>query len=73
MKKEKRNKELTWKAKIAIWLKKPENILLLIILGIVTVIGIMDNNLDIILIVYGCAFLYGLLIGGIFYIKDKFF
>lgn len=73
MKKEKRNKELTWKAKITIWLKKPENILLVIILAIVTVIGIMDNNLDIIFIVYGCAFLYGLLIGGIFYIKDKFF
>ena len=73
MKKEKRNKSFMTKNKIVFWVKKPENIALIFLLIIVTIIGIIDDKLDIILIVYVVAFLFGLLIGTIFYLKDKFF
>ncbi|MCD0476653.1 hypothetical protein LPB87_19850 [Flavobacterium sp. EDS] len=73
MKKRKKNKSLTTKEKIIFWVKKPENIALIFLLIIVTIIGIIDDKLDIILIVYVVAFLFGLLIGTIFYLKDKFF
>jgi hypothetical protein len=73
MKKEKRSKSFTVKDKVVFWVKKPENIVLMIILTIVTIIGIMDDNLEIIATVYTFAFLFGLLLGMIFYLKDKFF
>lgn len=40
---------------------------------IVIVIGIIDGNLETIVIVYASLFLFGLLIGVIFYLKDNFF
>ena len=57
--------------KLIVWVKKPENIVFLILMMIVTVIGIIDGNLETIAIVY--ASLFGLLIGVVFYLKDKFF
>ena len=59
--------------KFIVWVKKPENIVFLLLMMIVTVIGIIDGNLEIIVIVYASLFLFGLLIGVIFYLKDKFF
>lgn len=59
--------------KLIVWVKRPENIVFLILMMIVTVIGIIDGNLEIIVIVYASLFLFGLLIGVIFYLKDKFF
>jgi len=59
--------------KLIVWVKKPENIVFLILMMIVTVIGIIDGNLEIIAIVYASLFLFGLLIGVKFYLKDKFF
>jgi hypothetical protein len=73
MKKEKISKSFTIKDKVISWVKKPENIVLMIILTIVTIIGIMDDNLEIIILVYAIAFLFGVLLGVIFYLKDKFF
>lgn len=73
MKKEKRSKSFTIKDKVIFWVKKPENIVLMVVLIIVTIIGIMDDNLEIIAIVYTFAFLFGILLGIIFYLKDKFF
>jgi hypothetical protein len=73
MKKEIRNKSLSIKQKTAFWAKKPENIVLIIILTIVTIIGIIDDNLEIIAMVYAFTFVFGLLLGMIFYLKDKFF
>lgn len=61
------------KEKVIFWVKKPENIVMIIILTIVTIIGIIDGNLEIIAIVYAFALLFGLLLGVIFYLKDKFF
>jgi len=40
---------------------------------IVTVNGIIDGNLEIIVLVYASLFFFGLLIGVIFYLRDKFF
>jgi hypothetical protein len=59
--------------KLIVWVKKPENIVFLILMMMVAVIGIIDDNLEIIVIVYVSLFLFGLLIGVIFYLKDKFF
>jgi hypothetical protein len=59
--------------KLIFWVKKPKNIVFLILMMIVTVIGIIDGNLEIIAIVYAFLFLFGLLIGVVFYLKDKFF
>lgn len=73
MRKGKKSKSLTIKEKVVFWVKKPENIVLMAILAIVTIIGIIDDNLEIIAMVYAFAFLFGLLLGVIFYLKDKFF
>ena len=73
MKKEIRNKSLTIKQKVGFWIKKPENIVLIILLTIVTIFGIIDDNLEIIAVVYAFAFVFGLLMGVVFYLKDKFF
>jgi hypothetical protein len=73
MRKRKKEETKTLKELIFSWLKKPENILLCILLLAVTVIGIIDNNLEIIFIVYFLAFLYGIIWRLIFYIKDKIF
>lgn len=62
-----------FKKKFAIWLKQPENIFLILILSAVTIIGIIDNNLEIIVFVYAVAFLHGILFGLFFYIKNKYF
>jgi hypothetical protein len=58
--------------KIILWLKKTENMVLIILLFVVTIIGIIDGNLDIIAMVYAFAFLFGLLIGVMFYLKNRF-
>lgn len=63
----------TFKAKLVTWFKQPANIFLILILLAVTVVGVVDDNLEIIMIVYAVAFLYGILFGLFFYIKDKFF
>ncbi|UUC44812.1 hypothetical protein [Flavobacterium cerinum] len=68
-----KSKFLSIKEKIMFWLKKTENIVLMILLIIVTIIGIIDGNLEIIAIVYAFLYLLGLLFGVIFYLKDKFF
>jgi hypothetical protein len=73
MKKERKKQTNTLKEKLVIWFKQPENILLILILIGVTIVGIIDDNLEIIIIVYIGAFLYGMLFGLFFYIKDKFF
>lgn len=62
-----------FKKKLAIWLKQPENIFLTLILSAVTIIGIIDNNLEIIVVVYAGAFLYGTIFGLFFHIKNKYF
>ncbi len=59
--------------KFIVWVKKPENIVFLKLMMIVAVIGIIDGNLEIIAIVYASLFLFGLLIGVVFYLKGKFF
>ena len=58
--------------KMIVWVKKPENIVFLILMMIVTVIGIIDGNIETIAIVYA-FFLFGLFIGLVFYLKDIFF
>lgn len=73
MKKRKKEETKTLSEKILLWFKNPENILLFLILIAVTVVGIIDNNLEIIVIVYLIAFLYGRLLGFIFNLKDKIF
>lgn len=73
MKKERKKQTNTLKEKLFTWFKQPENIFLIVILLAVTVVGIIDDNLEIIMIVYAGAFLYGMLFGLFFYIKDKYF
>jgi len=63
----------TFKEKLVTWFKQPENIFLIVILLAVTIVGIIDDNLKIIVIVYTGAFLYGILFGLFFYLKNKFF
>ena len=46
--------------------------LIIILLG-VTIVGILDDNLEIILMVYLGAALFGAFRGLFFYLKDKFF
>ena len=59
--------------KILNWIKDPEHIILVIILIAGIIYGIVQDILFVILKIY--AFLYGagLLIGCIFYLKDKLF
>ena len=52
MKKERKKQTNTVKEKLVIWFKQPENILLILILIGVTIVGIIDDNLEIIIIVY---------------------
>lgn len=73
MKKERKKQTNTLKEKLVTWFKQPENIFLIVILLAVTVVGIIDDNLEIIMIVYVGAFLYGMLFGLFFYVKDKYF
>lgn len=73
MKVEREKQANTFKVKLLTWFKQPENIFLILILLAVTVVGIVDDNLEIIMIVYAVAFLYGILFGLFFYIKDKYF
>ncbi len=54
------------------WIKQPKNIVFIILLTGVAIYGIMDNNLGIIIKVYITVFLFGLLIGGIFYLINNF-
>ncbi len=55
------------------WLKQPKNIVLIILLSGVTIFGLIDNNLGVIIKIYIGLFLFGLLIGGLFYLKNNFF
>lgn len=73
MKAEREKQANTFKLKLLTWFKQPANIFLILILLAVTVVGIVDDNLEIIMIVYAVAFLYGILFGLFFYIKDKYF
>ncbi len=59
--------------KLIRWVKQPRNIVFIIGLSFVTIYGIVDNNLGIIIKVYIGMFFFGLLIGGLFYLKDKYF
>ena len=61
------------KDKIFLWLKEPKNIVLCAILIAVGVLGIIERNLIIIIVVYLGVFLFGHLIGWLFYLKDRFF
>ncbi|MCF6168795.1 hypothetical protein [Lutibacter sp.] len=72
-KRKKKTTNKTAKENILLWIKNPENILLCLIILAGTIIGIIDNNLEVIFIVYFLAFLYGLVWRLIFYIKDKIF
>jgi hypothetical protein len=74
MKKRRKKKETkTTKEKKFLWIKNPKNILFCLIILAGIIIGIIDDNLEIIFIVYFLAFLYGLVWRLIFYIKDKIF
>ena len=70
-KKEKKKITNTLYERLSVWLRKPENILFCIIMLAVTIVGIIDNNIEIIIIVYFFIFLYGLIWRLIFNIKDK--
>ena len=59
------------KDRIILWVKEPQNIFLLIIMLAITIIGIINKNLDIILIVYIGAFLYGFAFRGISFLISK--
>ncbi len=45
---------------------------LVFLMLIVAIYGVINYNLEIIIIIYCCLYLFGLLIGGIFYCIDKF-
>lgn len=53
-------------------MKRPENIVLIILLMAITVYAIADDNAGITIKVFVCLFLFGLLTGGVFYLPDKF-
>lgn len=61
------------KGKIFLWIKEPKKIILCIILLAVGVLGIIEGNLIIIIVVYLGIFLYGHLIGWLLYLKNRFF
>ena len=63
----------TSKDKFVLWLKEPKNFVLFLILLAVGVLGIIEGNLVIIIVVYLGIFLFGQLIGWILYLKNKFF
>ena len=54
------------------WIKQPANIVFIILLIGVTIYGVIDDNLDVIIKVYLGIFLFGSLLRGVFYIKNKF-
>lgn len=58
--------------KLIHWIKQPENIVFIVLLIAVTIYGIIDDNLGIIIKVYIYAFLFGLLIKGAFYLINKY-
>ena len=64
--------EQKYNDKIISWIKRPENLVLIILLIAVTIYGIIDDNLGIYIKVYVCLFLFGLLLRGFFYLIDKF-
>ena len=57
--------------RISLGLKEPKNFLICLFLFAVTIIGILDNNLEIIAVVYFFAFLLGLLLRLIFFFLNK--
>lgn len=61
------------KDKIFLWLKEPKNIVLCAILLAVGVLGVIEGNLIIIIVVYLGVFLYGHLIGWLLYLKNRFY
>jgi hypothetical protein len=54
------------------WLKKPDNAVILILLLIVTIYGIIDDNLEVLFMIYLIAFGIGLLWRLFYFISDKF-
>lgn len=61
------------KEKIIKWIKDPENIIILVCFIVFTIIGIIDDDLIYMYKLFVIALLFGLLMRGIFYLKDKFF
>ena len=57
--------------KLILWLKQVKNIVFIVLLSVVGIYGIIDNNLEIIIKIFVCLFLFGLLTGGFFYLKNK--
>ncbi|SEP32817.1 hypothetical protein SAMN05444671_0022 [Flavobacterium sp. CF108] len=58
--------------KLISWIKKPENIILLVIFSAITIMGIIDGNLIIIIKVYAGIALFSVFIVLILYLKSKF-
>jgi hypothetical protein len=61
------------KEKIIKWIKDPENIIILVCFIVFTIIGIIDDDLIYMYKLFVIALLFGLLMRGIFYLKNKFF
>ena len=60
------------KTKITYWLRQPRNIVFVIVLIIIGIYGIVNDNLDVIMKVYFVMFLFGLLVRGIIFLKNRF-
>jgi len=61
------------KEKALLWIKEPKNFVLCLILIAVGVLGIIEGNLIVIIVVYFGIFLFGKLVGWLLYLKNKFF
>lgn len=59
--------------KILTWFRDTENIFLFLILTAVIIVGIVDNNIEIIIIAIIIAFIYGYLLGSILKFLEKIF
>ena len=59
-------------SKVIDWAKKPENIILILLLSVATICGILDNKLEVLFVIYLIAFSIGLLLRLIYYLKDKY-
>lgn len=59
------------KNKILSWIRKPKNSLLLILIFACLIIGIIDDNLEIIILVLFVAFIFGKIFGWILRMINK--
>ena len=59
--------------KLMSWLKEPKNFVLSLLLLAVGILGIIEGNLIIIIVVYLGIFLFGQIIGWLIYLKKRFF